>query len=302
MPNLNTSIMQAIPFLIPPSLEQKAIAHILGTLDDKIELNRRMNQTLEEMARALFRSWFVDFDPVRAKAEGRETGLPEEIAALFPDEFEDSELGEIPKGWKVTPLSNQLNIIGGGTPKTSVAEYWNGNIPWFSVTDTPAGSDVFVIATERTITEAGLLNSSARLVSKGTTIISARGTVGNLAITGCDMAFNQSCYGLKGIDNTGYYYVYLLALLMVERLKNMAHGSVFSTITRQTFEAIVRPLPCYTTLRAFEQMVSPLFGAILSNVEQSRTFASIRDTLLPKLISGELRIEDAERFTEASGA
>jgi len=116
------------------------------------------------------------------------------------------------------------------------------------------------------------------------------------------MAFNQSCYGLKGIDNTGYYYVYLLALLMVERLKNMAHGSVFSTITRQTFEAIVRPLPCYTTLRAFEQMVSPLFGAILSNVEQSRTFASIRDTLLPKLISGELRIEDAERFTEASGA
>ena len=97
--------------------DQRAIAHILGSLDDKIELNRRMNRILEAMARAIFKSWFVDFDPVRAKAEGRPTGLPDGIAALFPDSFEDSELGEIPKGWRVLPLSEVVNIIGGGDSK-----------------------------------------------------------------------------------------------------------------------------------------------------------------------------------------
>ncbi|MBI5526703.1 MAG: restriction endonuclease subunit S, partial [Deltaproteobacteria bacterium] len=120
---------------VPPLSEQRAISHILGTLDDKIELNRRMSETLEAMARALFKSWFVDFDPVRAKAEGRDTGLPKHIADLFPDSFADSELGEIPKGWEVWPFADTVEIIGGGTPKTSEPEYWNGDIPWFSVVD-----------------------------------------------------------------------------------------------------------------------------------------------------------------------
>ena len=104
MPNLNTSILSACPFVIPPKKEQYAIAHILGTLDDKIELNRRMNETLEAMARALFKSWFVDFDPVRAKMEGRDTGLPNNIADLFPDRMVDSKLGEIPEGWRIFRL------------------------------------------------------------------------------------------------------------------------------------------------------------------------------------------------------
>src|SRR6266568_2148254 len=104
MPNLNTSILAACPFLVPPKNEQRAIAHILGRLDDKIELNRRMNETLEAMARALFKSWFVDFDPVRAKAEGRHPDLPKPLADLFPDRFEDSELGETPEGWCVKKI------------------------------------------------------------------------------------------------------------------------------------------------------------------------------------------------------
>ncbi len=113
MPNLNTQILSAVPVLLPPSTEQKAIAHILGTLDDKIELNRKTNETLEAMARALFQSWFVDFDPVRAKAEGRPTGLPDEISDLFPDSFEESELGEIPKGWEVRPLGDMIELAYG---------------------------------------------------------------------------------------------------------------------------------------------------------------------------------------------
>ncbi|GIW33851.1 restriction endonuclease subunit S [Meiothermus sp.] len=292
---------------LPPPDEQRAIAHILGTLDDKIELNRKQNETLEAMARALFRAWFVDFEPVRAKLEGRWQrgqslpGLPAHLYDLFPDRLVESELGEIPEGWEMQPLSEVLTIIGGGTPKTSVKEYWDGDIPWFSVVDTPAASDVFVVSTEKTITSQGLAGSSARLIPKGTTIISARGTVGNLAIAGREMTFNQSCYGLRGTGYAGDYFVYLTAQRMIDQLKSMAHGSVFSTITRQTFEAIQRPVPQPAVLTAFEGLVAAWFEAILANVEQSRTLATLRDTLLPKLISGEVRVKDAERFLEERG-
>ena len=292
--------------IIAPNLgEQRAIAHILGTLDDKIELNRKQNETLEAMARTLFKAWFVDFEPVRAKMEGRWQrgqslpGLPAHLYDNFPDRLIESESEEIPKGWEMQPLSELLTIIGGGTPKTSIEDYWGGDIPWFSVVDTPPASDVFVVATEKNITAQGLAGSSARLIQKGTTIISARGTVGNLAIAGCDMTFNQSCYGLCGTGGAGDYFVYLTAQQMVDQLKSMAHGSVFSTITRQTFEAIQRPVPPQGVLVAFERSVKGWFDSILVSVEESRTLAQIRDTLLPKLISGELRVPDAERIVES---
>jgi type I restriction enzyme S subunit len=281
--------------MLPPLHEQRAIAHILGTLDDKIELNRRRNQTLEAMARALFKDWFVDFGPVHAKMEGREPYLPDEVWKLFPDRLDDEGM---PEGWKMQPLSELLTILGGGTPKTSVEEYWGGDIPWFSVVDTPSGSDVFVVATEKAITAPGLAGSSARLIPKGTTIISARGTVGNLAIAGREMTFNQSCYGLRGNDNAGDYFVYLTAQQMVDQLKSMAHGSVFSTITRRTFDAIHCPVPPPVVLATFEGLVTGWFSAVLSGVEECRTLARLRDTLLPKLISGDLRIDNAEKFLE----
>ena len=293
---IKQSELRKIELTLPPMDEQRAIAHILGTLDDKIELNRRRNQTLEAMARALFKDWFVDFGPVRAKMAGQEPYLPADLWQFFPDRLDDE--GK-PEGWEMQPLSELLTIIGGGTPKTSVEEYWGGNIPWFSVMDTPSASDVFVVGTEKTITTQGLSGSSARLIPKGTTIISARGTVGNLAIAGREMTFNQSCYGLRGTGSAGDYFVYLTAQQMVDQLKSMVHGSVFSTITRQTFEAIQRPVPPSGVLAAFEGLVTGWFDAVLSNVEESRTLAQLRDTLLPKLISGGLRIKDAEKFMEA---
>lgn len=289
---LTKSMIESLSIVAPSITEQRAIAHILGTLDDKIELNRRRNQTLEAMARALFKDWFIDFGPIRAKMEGRAPYLPADLWQLFPDRLDDE--GK-PEGWEMQPLSALFAIIGGGTPKTSIAEYWDGDIPWFSVVDTPPASDVFVVATEKSITEQGLAGSSARLVPKGTTIISARGTVGNLAVAGRDMTFNQSCYGLRGAEGVGDYFVYLTAQTMVDQLKSMAHGSVFSTITRQTFEAIQRPAPPSAVLLAFESLVSGWFYAILSSVEESRTLAALRDSLLPRLISGEIRIRDAER-------
>ena len=300
-PSLNRNFIYTKPITTPPSKEQRAIAHILGTLDDKIELNRRTNETLEAMARALFKAWFVDFEPVRAKQEGRWQrgqplpGLPAHLYDLFPERLVESELGEIPEGWKVGSFSDAVEIIGGGTPKTSVNEYWGGDIPWFSVVDTPAPSDVFVVQTEKSITQAGLNGSSARLITKGTTIISARGTVGNLAIAGCGMTFNQSCYALRGKNGSGNYFVLLSAQRMVEQLKAMAHGSVFSTITRQTFEAVRAVLPPENVLQQFEKNAAILLDPVLGNVNESRTLAQLRDTLLPKLISGELRVADTGR-------
>lgn len=288
-------------FLIPmpTSLEeQRTIAHILGTLDDKIELNRKQNETLEAMARALFKAWFVDFEPVRAKMEGRWQrgqslpGLPAHLYDLFPDRLVESELGEIPEGWPVGVYSDTVEIIGGGTPKTSVDEYWNGEIPWFSVVDTPASGDVFVVSTEKSITQAGFKNSAVKMIERGVTIISARGTVGNLAIAGRDMTFNQSCYALRGKNGFGSYFVFLSAQYMVEQLKAMAHGSVFSTITRQTFDAIKMTLPPKEVLIQSEKRIANLFEATLGNVSESRTLAQLRDTLLPQLISGELRIQN----------
>jgi type I restriction enzyme S subunit len=279
----------AYHFRLPPLREQLAISATLGTLDDKIELNRRMNGTLEAMARALFRDWFVDFGPTRAKMAGEAPYLSPDLWSIFPDRLDDA--GK-PEGWEEKPLTAFFMIIGGGTPKTSNPAFWDGPIPWFSVKDTPAQGSVFVTATEKTITEAGLIGSSARLILKGTTIISARGTVGNLAVAGCAMTFNQSCYALSGAGSVGDCATYLIAQNMVSQLQAMAHGSVFSTITRQTFDALSLPMPPPSILTAFEDAVSPLFEMILANVNESQTLAQTRDLLLPRLMSGELRVQD----------
>jgi type I restriction enzyme S subunit len=167
--------------------------------------------------------------------EGSAPYLAPEIWSLFPDRVDDE--GK-PQGWQERPLTAFFSIVGGGTPKTSIDEYWGGSIPWFSVVDTPPPGSVFVVATAATITQKGLDASSARLVPEDTTIISARGTVGNLAMAARPMTFNQSCYGLRQQCDVGDCFVFLAAQNMVSRLQSMAHGSVFSTITRQTFDAL----------------------------------------------------------------
>ena len=230
---------------IPPREEQERIAGILFSIDDRIELNRRMNATLEAMARALFKSWFVDYDPVRAKMEGRDTGLPTEIADLFPDRLVDSESGEVPMGWDTGVLAEAVELLSGGTPRTSVNHYWNGDIPWYTPKDAPAPSDVFVVVTERTITQAGVDNSSTIVLPAGTTVISARGTVGRLACLGMPMAMNQTCYGIRGGDayQSQDYFIYWLVRGTVEELRSRSHGTVFDTITRNTFASVNLPLP-----------------------------------------------------------
>jgi len=278
---------------IPPKEDQQSIATFLGSLDDKIELNRKMNETLEAMARTLFKSWFVDFEPVRAKAEGRPTGLPDSIAALFPDSFEDSEFGEIPAGWSVIPFSESVEIIGGGTPKTAISEYWNGSIPWFSVVDAPSESEIWVIDTDKKITEKGLASSSTTILEIGTTIISARGTVGRVCLVGRPMAMNQSCYGLKSMHGAKGYYTYFATKHLVDRLKQFAHGAVFDTITRDTLASVSIAKPRSEVLAAFENAIDAMMLRVRNGVFESRSLAATRDVLLPKLISGEIRLKSS---------
>ena len=335
-PILNKGHFSGFQISLPPRAMQDRISEILGRLDDKIDFNRRINQTLEAMAQAIFKSWFVDFDPVKAKIAAIEQGedplraamcvisgktdpeldqMPREhhdqlaiTAALFPDAMEDaaqgsanatsaeragaaSELGEIPKGWEVVPLSKMIRLIGGGTPKRSEPSYWGGTIPWFSVKDVPNDGDVWVVDTDEKITEAGLQKSSTKLLRKGTTIISARGTVGKLALVGQEMAMNQSCYGVVGTDGVGDFFNYFNLKFAVEILKRNTHGAVFDTITQATFETVTCVKPGNSVMKQFDEIVEPLLKGIRSNVFQSRELAELRDTLLPKLLSGELSVD-----------
>lgn len=235
---IKQSELRKVQLSLPPVDQQVAAARILKALDDRITLLRETNTTLEAIAQALFKSWFVDFDPVRAKAEGRQPeGMDATTAALFPDSFEESEMGLVPKGWQRLAFTETVKVIGGGTPKTSVPEYWDGDIPWFSVVDAPAVTDVFVIDTVKHISVAGLNGSSTKLLPEGTTIISARGTVGRLALVGREMAMNQSCYGLRGISGDAYF-TYFSTYRLVESLKQRSHGSVFDTITTETMKGV----------------------------------------------------------------
>ncbi len=281
---------------VPPLQEQRAIAHILGILDDKIELNRQMNETLEAMARALFKDWFVDFGPVRAKMAGQQPpGLAADIAALFPDTLDDE--GK-PVGWDYQPLSEFIELIGGGTPATSNPAYWAGDIPWFSVVDAPKPSDVFVIKTQKHITQLGLNNSSTRLLTEGTIIISARGTVGKLAIVAQPMAMNQSCYAIQSANGWNQFFVYFLIKNAVQELQSNTHGSVFDTITRNTFSSINAIYPPQKLGSVFNALVTPWLNKIKYNLLESETIAAVHDLLLPKLLSGELRVKDAHNIIE----
>ena len=296
MPKLTQGNMNRIPLLTPALPEQRAIAHILGTLDDKIELIRLMNETLEAMARALFKSWFVDFDPVLARSEGRDPGCRMETANLFPDRLEDSELGQIPVGWEVGSLLRQARLLSGGTPKTGRRDYWNGDIPWASAKDISQARDAFVVATERSITRKGLEESSTQLIPALSSVVVARGaTTGRLAMLGREMAMNQTCYALTTSIHCPFA-LYCQLTYAIGGLVHAAHGSVFDTVTTATFEASKVVLPPNAALAAFERTVSPFFSRILANIQESRTLAVLRDALLPRLVSGELRVRDAERI------
>ena len=275
---------------IPPIPEQRIIAHILGTLDDKIELNRRMNETLEEMARALFKSWFVDFDPVRAKMEGRETGLPDHLADLFPDRLVDSELGEIPEGWEVTSLKDCMSLTMGQSPPGSTYNGRGVGLPFFQ-----GRSDFGFRYPER----RRFCSAPTRIADPEDTMVSVRAPVGDI-----NMAWERCCIG-RGVAALRHRsgsssFTYHSVWAMQRELRKYEHtGTVFGAINKGQFEAlkVIEPEP--RVVSAFDSMSRHLDARTRSNVSESRALAALRETLLPKLISGETRVGDAERVVES---
>jgi len=289
---LNLPTIRSLPVPIRPLPEQQAIASILGALDDKIELNRLTNGTLEAMARTLFQTWFVDFDPVRAKAEGRQpAGMDAATAALFPDGFEDSPLGEIPLEWKVSCINDVVRVVGGGTPSTQNMSYWEGGqISWVTPKDLARLSVPALLATERRITPSGLQQISSGLLPVGTVLLSSRAPIGYLAIAEIPVAINQGFIAMicdKGLSN---HYVLHWANANMDAIMARANGTTFQEISKASFRPMLVVVPPQPVLATFTEIVEDLHRQLVMNVKESQTLATIRDSLLPKLLSGELRV------------
>jgi type I restriction enzyme S subunit len=282
--------VKAFHVCLPPLPEQRAIAHILGTLDDKIELNRRMNETLEAMARALFKSWFVDFDPVRAKAEGRDPGLPPALADLFPSEFEDSELGEIPKGWRVGVVEDEFEVTMGQSPPGETYNNIGEGVPFYQ------GRADF---TERFPRRRIYCTAPTRQAKSGDTLVSVRAPVGDINMAGEDCAIGRGVAAARHRSGSrSYTYQFMRSIAKVFAVFE-GEGTVFGSIGKKDFNSLACVAPPAQLLAAFEAKAAPLDDRFELAAHESHTFAALRDTLLPKLISGELRVPDAERFVEA---
>ncbi len=291
--------------LLPPLPEQRAIAHILGTLDDKIELNRKQNETLEAMARALFKAWFVDFEPVRAKMEGRWQrgqslpGLPAHLYDLFPDRLVESELGEIPEGWRHSTIGEEVTVCGGSTPSTKEPEFWEGGQHcWATPKDLSALKFPVLLDTDRKITDAGLAKISSGLLPVGTVLLSSRAPIGYLAITEIPTAINQGFIAMKCDGALPNVYVLQWCRQSMDAIVGNANGSTFQEISKSNFRPLQVVVPSDLVLASFTRSAGSLYRQLAENEREARSLAQLRDTLLPKLISGELRVPDAERILE----
>jgi type I restriction enzyme, S subunit len=280
-PLINQTSLKSLEVPERSFADQKAIAHILGTLDDKIELNQKMNQTLEEIAKAIFKSWFVDFDPVRAKAEGRSTGLPPEISDLFPDELVDSEIGEIPKGWEVHPLGSVFLIqYGKNLPTKNLIE---DGYPVFG------GNGVIGF-------------HSKYIYEEVMTLIACRGAASGKVGRSLPKSFvtnNSLVINHRGAELTSQRFIEFT--LESGDPENYVTGSAQPQLTIDNIKNFPFITPPSEIVNSFQGIVNPLANRQLLLDSENQVLSELRDTLLPKLISGELRIPDAEKFLEEAG-
>lgn len=308
---LNLKEIKQIPLPWPPKSIRDRIANIVGTLDDKIELNRRMNETLEAMARRLFKSWFVDFDPVHAKAALRREhpklsnadlsrrALPQmapEIAELFPDGFEESTLGTIPNGWKVEEIGNVVTVQGGGTPGTNSPAFWVGGIHPFCTPKDMAGLEAPVLLhTERHLTDAGVAKVSSGRLPIGTVLLSSRAPIGYLAIAQVPVTVNQGIIAMICDGELPNQYVLHWARTNDEAIVANANGSTFLEISKRNFRPLPVVIPHESIAESFQLQATEFHQAVARNLRESRELTICRDKLLPRLLSGELPVTGGER-------
>ena len=307
--NLKTEILKKHRFRLPPLHEQRAIAHILGTLDDKIELNRRMNETLEQMARAIFKAWFVDFEPVRAKMSGRWKigqslpGLPSHLWDLFPDRLVNSELGEIPSGWQVGKLGDALEkLVSGSRPVGGAVDK---GIPSVGA-ENIIGLGKYDFSKEKYVPAEFFdnLQRKGAAIRPGDVLLYKDGAqIGRKTYFDCGFphvqcAVNEHVFIIRSKHpyKQRYLYFWLDQDWMTKEIMNLNSNSAQPGINQQAVRSLPFLNPPYSVLEAFDQLLKPLIDRIFRTCFESRTLAALRDALLPKLISGEIRVKDVERF------
>ncbi|MFV0820272.1 restriction endonuclease subunit S [Legionella micdadei] len=298
--SLTTSMLKKMLVKFPSLISQIKIVQILEPLDKKIELNKKINQTLESIAQAIFKSWFVDFDPVHAKANAhsedeydaiaKELGIPTQILDLFPSEFEESELGLIPKGWKVGVLGDCcVGVETGGTPKRNRPEYWNGKIDWLTSSEV---KNSIVHETKEKITEIGLKESSAKIWPPGTTVVAMYGaTAGAVCLLAAPIATNQACCGLIP-KREKKSFVFLNTRIESNNLASKSTGSAQQNLNKGLVANHKIILPSESLFTQFEEIVSPILDKWVLFDRESKSLECLRELLLPKLLSGEIDVSN----------
>lgn len=298
--NLNQRSIGRIETELPTLDQQKSVARLIGCLDDKIESNEKANQALELLASSLFRSWFVDFDPVAAKRDGKTpVGVPAVAIDLFPNHFEESELGPIPQGWRPSTIGAGVTVVGGSTPRTNEPRFWNGDVCFVTPRDLSRLDDPVVLDTERHITEEGLGQISSGLLPAGTVLLSSRAPIGYIAIAEVPVAVNQGFIAMKCDKAISSHFTVNWVRENLDEVLSRAGGTTFAEISKAAFRPIPLVVPPPGVLELFDAIVAPLHAMRVANVRESSTLVELRDTLLDPLISGELTIKSAEKAVGA---
>jgi len=280
--NLNAGMIKDLFISTPDLPTQTAIAEILSSLDDKIELNNKINQELENLAQTLFKQWFIDFE------FPNENGEPYKSSG---GEMEDSELGEIPKGWEVVRLETHAKISLGGTPSRNNGDYWNGNIPWVN---SGAINENYILKPIELITQEGLDNSSTKLIPKHSTLIAITGaTLGQVSYSLIDACYNQSVISLTPPDNTKEFIHLLVNTIIPELIKHQTGGAQ-QHINKGNVETFKVLFPPENILNSFKEILTDLYLKIECYIKENQQLTTLRDTLLPKLISGELEVSQIQ--------
>lgn len=280
-PNLNLDLLGKLEIDLKSLSVQKRISAVLSSLDAKIDLNNRINAELEAMAKTLYDYWFVQFDfPDKNGKPYKSSGGK----MVWNKELKR----EIPEGWEVDNVLRVGELLGGGTPKTGVSEYWGGEIPFFTPADT--GDSYFAINAKMNISKTGLESCSSKLFPKGTIFITARGTVGMINIASQDMAMNQSCYAVCPQAGVNYYFLHQFCMRLVDYLKAKANGSIFDAIVSNDIKLTMMPIPPTELIKQFGTICESAYKKILSSKQENQHLSSLRDWLLPMLMNGQVRV------------
>lgn len=286
--------LRACEIKLPPLREQRKIVEVLQALDDKIEQNRRTIRALEELARMTFKAWFVDFEPVKAKAAGGTSfpGMSHAAFAALPERMTESRVGPVPQGWEIQPIGDLVSVKGGGTPSTKVAEYWDGGMHfWATPKDLSGLQAPVLLRTERRITDAGAQCISSGVMPENTVLLSSRAPVGYTALAKVPVAVNQGFIAMLCNGPLPPHYVLHWTRSALEEIKSRASGTTFPEISKSAFRPIPVVVPTPLIVEEFERTAQGLFDLIQASGQQSHQLGELRDYLLPKLLNGKVRVD-----------